>query len=300
MKTNQASNNLGNAGSLLPVDFGSYAAYFVRFLQAYQSHGVTIEAVTPQNEPGVAADPAMNLSEPDEATFVTRYLRPSLTAAGLSTQVYGLDTSWDMLPYAEELATGSAAGYLNGISWHCYWDSPTAMTQLHARAPWLVQLVDECSPEIRPFHTAEALIGSLRNWANAVALWNLALDPAGGPVQPPGNWCPHCRGLVTVDETTHKALLGPRYYELGQVSKFVVRGAVRIGANTFVADGTDAFSFYRPSVGLDDVAFVNPGGEKVLVTYNNSPAPIRFAVSWHGRVLLYRQPAGAMTTFIWK
>jgi glucosylceramidase len=174
------------------------------------------------------------------------------------------------------------------------------MTQLHALAPGLNQLVDECSPEIRPFHTAEALIGSLRNWASGIALWNLALDPAGGPVEPPGHWCSHCRGLVTVNPSTHVALLGPRYYLLGQVSKFVARGAVRIASNTFVADETDAFSFYRPTAGLDDVAFVNPDGEKVLVTYDNSPGPVRFTVSWHGRALLYRQPAGAMTTFTWR
>ena len=300
MKTNQRSDNFGNAGTLLPADYRPFAAYFVRFLKAYRRLGVAVDAVAPQNEPGVAADPGMELTEPDEATFITRYLRPSLTAAGLSTEVYGLDWSWDVFSYADTLATGSASRYLTGISWHCYYGSPAVMTQLHALAPELIQVVTECSPEIRSFSTAEALIGSLRNWASAVALWNLALDPAGGPVQPPGRRCPGCRGVVTVDATSHTTHPGPTYYQLGQVSKFVARGAVRIAANTFVTDGTNRYNFYQPTVGLDDVAFVNPDGEKVLVTYNSSPDPIQFALSWHGHTLLYHQPAGATTSFTWR
>ena len=302
MKANQRSDNFDRTGTLLPGDYGPLAAYFVKFVQAYRRLGVPIDAVTPQNEPVVAADPGMQLSEPEEATFITQYLRPAFAAAGLSTQIYGHDLSWDMWSWADALATGPAAKSLTGISWHCYFGSPTVMTQLHALAPQLIQLVNECSPEVRPFSTADALIGSLRNGASAVALWNLALDPTGGPVQPPNIRCPNCRGIVTIDETTHRAHPGPTYDQLGQVSKFVARGAVRIGANTFVTDGMNTTypNFYAPTPGLDDVAFVNPDGEKVLVTYNGSPSPVRFAVRWNKRTLLYSEPAGAMTTFTWR
>jgi glucosylceramidase len=300
MKTNQRSDNFDRTGTLLPTDYRPLAAYFVRFLKAYRRLGVGIDAVTPQNEPVVAADPGMQLSEPDEATFITQYLRPALAAAGLRTQIFGHDLSWDMRPWADALATGPAGRYLTGISWHCYYGDPTAMTQLHALAPRLIQMVNECSPEVRPFSTAEALIGSLRNGASAVALWNLALDPAGGPVQPPNTRCPNCRGVVTVEEAKHRAYPGPTYYELGQVSKFVARRAVRIATNTFVTDGIDSSSFYQTTPGLDDVAFVNPDGEKVLVTYNSSPSPIRFGVQWHGYRLMWRQAPSAMTTFTWK
>ena len=302
MKANQRSDNFNGTGTLLPTDYGPLAAYFVRFVQAYRRLGIPIDAVTPQNEPVVAADPGMQLSEPEEAAFITQYLHPAFAAAGLSTQIYGHDLSWDMWAWADALATGPAAGALSGISWHCYFGNPTAMTQLHALAPHLIQLVNECSPEVRPFSTADALIGSLRNGASAVALWNLALNPAGGPVQPPNIRCPDCRGVVTIDEATHRAYPGPTYYELGQVSKFVASGAIRIAANTFVTDGMNPLysNFYEPTPGLDDVAFVNPDGGKVLVTYNGSPTPIRFALSWNGRVLRYSQPAGAMTTFTWR
>ncbi|HUO74207.1 MAG TPA: glycoside hydrolase family 30 beta sandwich domain-containing protein [Solirubrobacteraceae bacterium] len=300
MKANQATDDFGNVGTLLPAAFGPFAAYFVKFVQAYARQGIAVDAIGPENEPVVAEDPGMQFSEADEATFVSRYLHPALMSAGLSTQVYGLDLSWDMLSFAQALAQDIVPGELTGISWHCYFGTPAVMTALHVQAPQLVQLINECSPEIRPFTTPQALIGSLRNWASAVALWNLALDPSSGPVEPPRHRCPRCEGVVTIDETTHIARPGPTYYGLGQFSRFIARGAVRIGTNTFVADQTGLYDFYRPTPGLDDVAFLNPSGEKVLVTYNGTSRPLRFAVGWRGRVLDYRLPAQATTTFTWR
>ena len=86
--------------------------------------------------------------------------------------------------------------------------------------------MSECSPGIIPYTAAEALIGSLRNWASVAALWNLALDPAGGPVQRPNLGCPGCTGVVTISEQTQAVSYGLNYYQLGQISEFVVPGAV--------------------------------------------------------------------------
>ncbi len=300
MKTNGQLNDWHGLGTLMPEDYAAYAGYFVRYLRAYRLRGITVDAVTPQNEPGVPTGPEMNLTEPEEAAFVAHALRPALIAARLHTQIYGLDTSWIASPYATALAGGPAGRSLTGIAWHCYTGSPRAMARLHAREPRLIELVDECSPEIRPFHTAEALIGSLRNWASGVALWNLALEPFGGPVQQLGSWCPSCRGVIDIASATHAADLGSRYYQLGQISRFVPRGAVRVGATTFVADRTDAVHFYTPTLGLDDVAFIDPDGEHVLITFDGAARAIPFAVSWHGRSFTYVEPAGAMTTFTWR
>ena len=40
-------------GHLLPKYYDAYARYFVRFIQAYDAEGISIDAVTIQNEPGV-------------------------------------------------------------------------------------------------------------------------------------------------------------------------------------------------------------------------------------------------------
>ena len=110
------------------------------------------------------------------------------------------------------------------------------MDVLHTLAPTLDQIVSECSPGIIPYTPAEALISSLRNWASAAALWNLALDPSGGPVQRPNLGCPGCTGVVTISEQTHTVSYGLNYYQLGQISRFVAPGAVRIASNALVSD----------------------------------------------------------------
>jgi glucosylceramidase len=173
------------------------------------------------------------------------------------------------------------------------------MSQLHQSAPALDQIVDECSPEIRGFGTPEFLISSLRNWASVVSVWSVALDPSGGPIQP-GNNCGGCRGLVTIDEQAHTMTLRTSYYQLGQVSAFAEPGAHRIDSPNFVSYGLNSSNIETVSAGLDDVAFLNPDGSKVLVTYNNSTAPISFAVHTDGRYFGYTIPAQAMTTFVWR
>jgi glucosylceramidase len=299
MKANGQLGNLGGSGTLLRSAYKQLARYIVKFIEAYAAAGVPIDAITPQNEPGVEVPyPSMNLPENDEATLVTSTLAPALHAAGLHPRIFGFDGVWATPSYAYGLASGRAAGALAGISWHCYFGNPGAMSAVHRRAPRLEQIVDECSPEVRKFSTAELTIASLRNWASAVAVWNLALDASGGPVQTPNVGCSGCTGVATV--RGHDFRLSLKYFQLGQVSRFVHRGAYRIGSGHFVSYGTDRGNTMVVSSGLDDVAFVNPDGTKVLVAYDNSAKPITFAVQSDGRFFTYAIPPGATTTFMWR
>ncbi|HYB26987.1 MAG TPA: glycoside hydrolase family 30 beta sandwich domain-containing protein, partial [Solirubrobacteraceae bacterium] len=243
--------------------------------------------------------PGMTFPEPDEAQFISQNLAPALQGAGLNTKIYGNDLSWDSTAYAGALASSSAASDLAGISWHCYFGTPSAMTQQHDATPGLDQLVDECSPEIRGFGTAEFLISSLRNWASAVSVWSVALEPNGQPVQA-GNDCPGCLGPVNINVQTGAITLRPEYYMLGQVSAFVEPGATRIDSPSLVTYGVNASDIETVSAGLDDVAFQNPDGSLVLVAYNSSSGPITFAVDEGGRYFTYSLPASAMTTFVWR
>jgi O-glycosyl hydrolase len=302
MKSNGSLDNVNGQGTLLPSAYGPLANYFVKFIQAYAAQGIPVDAVTPQNEPrsggSGTAYPGLTLPEANEAQFIAQDLQPAFSAAGLRTKIYGNDLSWDQLNYAGSLATGPAASDLAGIAWHCYFGSPTVMSQLHQSAPGLDQIADECSPEIRPFGAPEYLISSLRNWASVAAVWGVALDPNGGPIQP-GNNCGGCRGLVTIDEQAHTVTFRTEYYQLGQVSAFVQPGAARIDSQNFVSYGVNSSNILTVTAGLDDVAFLNPDGSKVLVAYNNSAAPISFGVQSNGSYFSYTLPPQAMTTFLW-
>jgi glucosylceramidase len=175
------------------------------------------------------------------------------------------------------------------------------MSGVHAASPSMQQIVDECTTgggDIWP--TSELLIASFRNYANAVGLWNLALDPEGGPVQAPNSGCLSCTGVVTVNEQTGTYTLSKDFYELGQLSRFVEPGALRIASDNFVSYKLTAKYQTTVTPGLDDVAFENRDGSKVLFAYNNSTAPITFDIEWHGSYVSYSIPGGATTTFDWR
>jgi glucosylceramidase len=304
MKANDALDNPAAHGLLLSSAYGPLARYFVKFIQAYATRGVPIAAISPQNEPGQQAlYPSLNLSEPGQAMFIARYLAPALAAADLHPAIYGHDYKWLFWPRVDALlAHPAAAAALSGIAWHCYDGNPGVMTRLHQMMPHLDQIESECSGGIAPGPPAELMIASFRNWASAVLLWNVALDPHGGPVQPPNYGCLHCTGIVTVDERTHTVSYGSDYYQLGQFSSFVQPGARRIGSESFVTynspDRYHRVNYATP--GLDDVAFENPDGSTVLLAHNNAAQPERLAVEWDGQSFVYTLPAEATVTFVWR
>lgn len=299
MKANDRLDDLGHQGTLLSSSYGPLAGYFVKFLQSYAQHGVPIDAIAPENEPRAAsAFPAMYFPEPAEAQWISQNLAPALAAAGLTPKIYGGDTSWQLEDYSDALAASPARANLNGIAWHCYGGIPTVMSTLYRRAPNLDQIVTECAPNLGHYAVPEIAIGAMRNWASEVTLWNIATDSAGGPVEAPNSGCRGCRGLVTINETTHRVSFNPDFYEFGQIGTFLQSGGWRIGSNNFVTYRQQSSGSWASS-GLDDIAFLNPDGSRVLVVYNNSSTRTRFAVAWRGRNFPYWLPPAATVTFRW-
>ena len=301
MKSNGALDNLDNRAQLLPSAFQPLADYFVRFLKAYASRSIRVDAVTPQNEPGLQSHyPGLNWPEPGQSRWIASNLAPALRAAKLDTRIYGFDYLWSADPAASRLTAHPAvARAIAGVAWHCYYGNPQAMTRLHQRVPRLEQIVTECSPGIAPGPSGELLIASLRNWSSAVMLWNVALDPSGGPKQEGA--CRGCGSLVTVDGRSDTVRYTRDYYQLGQASSYIRPGARRIGSNTFVTYNSTTLN-HGPNyatAGLDNAAFANPDGSKVLLVFNNSPRSQRFTVKSRGRSFTHRLPSQAMTTFTW-
>lgn len=298
MKADDRFGNLGGAGGLNAVDYEPLAQYFVKFIRSYGAAGVPIWAITPENEPDSTAPyPSMELSALDEGRLISANLAPALASAGLHTRLFGGDQVSN-LAYGQQLMGTPAASELSGMAWHCY-GGIGVVGQFHLLYPKLPELMSECSPGIVPYASAEIAIDALRNSAAGVDLWNLALDPSGGPVQAPDSGCRNCSGLLTVDERTHTVKPRLNYYQLGQLSKFIEPGAVVLGGERWVSD----FSVpgrYGVRGAVDDVAAINPDGAHVLVAYNNSPSTARFSVAYQARQFSYRLGGRATVTFTWR
>jgi glucosylceramidase len=296
MKSNDSLDNSDGAGVFLPQYDQQFANYEVKSVAAYDRAGVPISDLVPTNEPNVGTlYPGMNFSAQAEGTYISQYLDPALNAAGLnSVKVYGNDLSWDATGYANTVL--QMVPHLGGLAWHCYTGDPATM-KLY---PNVNEIMDECSNELPHFPAALIMAEAFRDNVSIASVWNIALQPGGGPVQPPDKGCPGCFGVVTINPETHTYRYTRRYYQLGQLSHFIMRGAVRVDSQasdepTF-NDTTQAFS-----PGLVDVAFKNPDGTKELVVYNNNSSTTTFNVNWNGRVLPnYKVAPGATTTFSWK
>ena len=287
-----------NGGNMNTAYFPSLAQYFVKFVQAYQTQGIPIYAVLPQNEPlnSNSGYPTEYLAATDEATYIGGNLGPALSAAGLSNvKILGYDHNWDQPSYPEALlANSTAAGFLAGSAFHCYAGDVSNQSAVESAYPSKGIWFTECSGTVGSsfagdlaWNTENLLIGATRNWARGVSLWNLALDQNSGPQN---GGCKNCRGVVTIDSSVSPATItnNVEYYVLGHLAKFVVPGAYRIDSNSF-GHGS-----------IEDVAFQNPDGSIVLLVLNSSGSTGSFTVSWKNQIFTYSLPAGAVATFQWK
>ena len=122
-----------------------------------------------------------------------------------------------------------------------------------------------------------------RNWSKSVVWWNMALDENNGPSVLDKSTC---HGVVTINQSTGAVSYNADYYTLGQFSKFVDSGAYRVESNSFDYD-------------VEDVAFKNPDGSKVLVVNNINTIDKSVKVKWGSESFTYTIPADSAITFKW-
>src|SRR5260370_35928741 len=116
-----------------------YAKYLAKYLQAYAAEGVTIDAVTPQNEVDTDQDgrmPACLWAQEHEIEFVGKHLGPELERNHLDTKIWILDHNWNLWGRAIcELQDPDVNKYVDAIAWHVYGDNEAAMSQVHETYP---------------------------------------------------------------------------------------------------------------------------------------------------------------------
>jgi glucosylceramidase len=281
--------------SLRPEFYPAFANYLVKTIEGYQAAGVPVWALSVQNEPLYAPPTYSGMQMPaaEQATFIANNLGPAMAAAGLKTRVMAYDHNWDRPDYPETVLKDAKAGALvAGTAWHHYRGDPAVMTRMHDEFPQKDQWVTEASGgtwqkgNVLAQEAAE-LIDVTRNWARSFVLWAIATDQNHGPHV---GGCDSCRGLLTIDlDNTGKPLRPePDYYALGQVTKFLQPGAVRIDSDEPAESD------------LKDVAFGNADGTIVLYTVNTADRPRVFRIGFQGKSVTTILPAGTVATFVWK
>ncbi len=282
-------------GTLNAAAYPNFAGYLRDYLVGMGARGVTIDALTIQNEPDFEPGDylGMRLGAAQRADFVANHLGPLLRHDGLTTQLLEWDHNWDQPQQpAAVLRNAAAAQYISGVAWHCYAGDVSSQSTVQREFPDKDVWFTECSGgswdsdfgSSLGWMTRNLIIGTTRNWARGVVMWNIALDENSGPHL---GGCGNCRGVVTIDSRTGAVTRNVEYYVLAHVSRFVRRGAVRVASDTGVG-------------GLDSVAFRNSDdGSMVLVMANSSAATQAFHVRFAARQFAATLSAGAVATYVW-
>jgi len=312
----KVSNDV-RGGALKPEYYDVYSRYLVKYIQAMKHEGITIDAITVQNEPLNSKNtPSMPWLPNEQKDFIKNNLGPAFEAAGLQTKIILFDHNLDRIDFPlTTLRDPEAAKYVDGSGFHHYGGDMSAMTTLHTARPdknlyFTEQMVVE-KPGSQTIDIAaqvkRLIIGTTRNWSKNVILWNLAADPLNDPHTDNGG-CPMCQGAVTLDGDNVSRNLA--YYVVAHASKLVRPGSIRI-ASTSKGDMTVVLNDDEERPGsirvttienndiLPNVAFKTPEGKTVLIVANDSYSVNSFRIQYNGQYAGFQLKPGAVGTYVW-
>ena len=286
------TNNNAKGGTLKPEFYDAYARYFVKYVQGMKAEGITIDAITVQNEPlHPGNNPSLLMLPAEQASFIKNNLGPAFRAAGLTTKIILYDHNADRIDYPISILNDpDAKQYVDGSAFHLYGGPISALSQVHQAHPdkhlyfteqW-VGVRGKFNEELA-WHTKNLLIGAPRNWCRTVLEWNLAADPNQNPHTDGG--CTECLGALTISTDGASVTRNVAYYLIAHASKFVRPGSVRIASS-------------EPG-GLPNVAYRTPNGQKVVLVQNEGLSAKTFAIRYQGQSVTTTLPAGAVGTYVW-
>lgn len=286
MKTNNA---FSGKGSLLPKYYQTWAKYFLKFLESYASHNISLWGLSAQNEPtsgNLLYYPfnCMGWTAEQQRDWIKEYLGPAIKNSSFANlRIIIMDDDRINLALWPQviLSDSEAAQYVSGIGVHWYLDtlvSANLLTKTHDAFPnkWL--LATEASAGFlemdqsvilgsweRAELYAEDIISDLNHWVVGWIDWNLALNTSGGP-----NWADNqVDAPIIVDYYQDVIYKQPMFYALGHFSKFIPSGSVRIQGESTDLQGLSVLSCLRPD-GLVAIVILNMMTNEISLQINDT------------------------------
>lgn len=295
MKTN---GDMKHGGSLKPEYRARWAACMARYAAHYRAAGCQVDHISVQNEPAaVQVWDSCVYSAREEGEFAAGFLAPALREAGCGdVKILVWDHNKEILPYraAEAMAVPGAGAAVSGFAVHWYTgDHFGALEAARALWPdkelWFTEGCVEYSrfDGMTPLKKAEMyahdILGNLNGGINGSLDWNLLLDAKGGPNHV-GNFC---EAPVMLTQDGRDFTLMDEYWYIGQFSRFIRPGAVRLGASAWTA-------------GVEVTAFENSDGGRAAVLLNRTDRDLPATLTQDGAegyaILL---PAHSIATAHW-
>lgn len=284
------TNNAAKGGNLKKEYYQAYALYFVKYIQEMGKEGISINAITIQNEPENPNNtPSMVMTAEEQNDFIKNHLGPAFKSAGIKTKIILFDHNCDNPNYPIAILNdASTRQFVDGSAFHLYLGEVSALSTVRDAHPdkhiyfteqWTSGEGD-FGGDLR-WHIKNLIIGAPRNWSRNVLEWNLAADENFEPHTGDGG-CTICLGALTIGSNITRNV---SYYIIAHAAKYVRPGSVRVASN-IVAD-------------LQNVSFVTPEGKKVLIVLNDGAEQKAFAISFNSKVATTSLPPGGVATYHW-
>jgi glucosylceramidase len=297
------------SGQLNPKYYQDYATYFVKYIQAMEAEGFSIETVTIQNEPlNRGNSMSLYMTWQEQRDFVKQALGPAFEKAGIKTKIVVFDHNYNYDEDKEENADqgqyplkiyedADAAKYIDGAAYHAYGGEKEELLTIHNARPDKNLYFTEMSIGLwgegysfakdMMWNMREVCIGTINNYNKAVIMWNYMLDDKHGPDRPGG--CNICLGCITLDSNDYKTMdKNSHYYAMAHLSKVIKPGSHRIKSAGETVQGI----YYS--------AFENPDKTYSIVLQNDTPMKRMVTIQQGEKTFSYDVPASSVISCIWK
>ena len=291
MKT---SGRMNQGGSLKKEYYELWSQYFVKFIEEYKKNGINISAVTVQNEPATAPRWESCVYTPEEeACFVKNHLGKKMRDMGVKVMFWDHNRTWLLDRALAVLADKEAAEYIDAVACHWYrGDHFENLAIFHDMFPdkeiffsegcYEYSLGEMDTVKIGEKY-AHDIIGNFNNYCTTFCDWNLVLDENGGPNHV-GNLCD---APIMIDTKNDKIYVHDSYYYIGHFSKYIKKGAKRIGTSKWCSE-------------IDTASFKNPDGSIVTVVLNRTNDDLDFAFKLGDSFISCKAEARSIATYIFE
>jgi len=291
MKTNGEMNH---GGKLKPEYRELWAQCYAKFIEAYRKEGIDIWGVSVQNEPKATQkwDSCIYTAE-EERDFVKKYLGKKMDELGVKILFWDHNKERVMDRAMIMLSDEEAAKYIYGLAFHWYSGDHFEQLEMFNRLYPEKKLVfsegcyEYSKGQMDTYKIGEKyahdMIGNFNNYCNLFCDWNLVLNEKGGPNHV-GNFCD---APIMADTENDRIDIHESYYYIGHFSKYVKKGAKRIGSSKWIFD-------------LETVAFKNPDGSIVSVVLNRTGEDIPFFFRLNGELIESVAESHSIATYIFE
>ena len=250
-----------------------YADYIINFILEYEKRGISIWAITPQNEPETDQGgrmPACYFSPEVEAKFAIS-LRKKAEEKGLPFEIWLCDHNfplwkrvlWQLQEFPELKNCVSAAAF------HYYDGGVDLIENLRKEFPALEYHFTEGGPRLLDNYATDyckwglAMSRALNHGCKSFTGWNLILDETGSPNVGPF----FCGGLITENSLSGELSYSGQYRAFKHFSKYIKRGASVLQSEVI---GEDNGLFFYPNCKpkIEVCAVKNVGGGVVIQIVN--------------------------------